>query len=106
MPGLPEGIPGTASPTMFAGFSVTTFLTRSAGTCPSNTYRPETPVWHDRSAAGTPSVSLVSDRSSRSWVVGVNPFFLRFSTQALQQPQVGVLYTVIGMPAGAALPSF
>src|SRR5258708_28287261 len=61
------------------------------------TYRPTTAVWHDSSARGTPSDDFVWARSSRSWAAGVNQLSARCATHSLQQPQVGVLYTVIAI---------
>src|SRR5687768_1655742 len=100
MPGEPIGMPGTAIPATFC-FSFSSRFTSVAGTCPSTAYPSTTAVWHECAATGTLyfALTLSSEVCGMSVTVTSKPAFFMWSTHLEQQPQVGVLYTLMAGPA-------
>src|SRR6478736_3095959 len=100
MPGDPAGMPGAASPAIF-GCSLSSFLIRSAGTCPSMMYGPMTAVWHECSDSGTLRCAATVCMSVVTSRFNLKPAAFMCSTHLPQQPQVGVRYTVPSTAADA-----
>ena len=96
MPGEPIGMFGAERPTTVAGASLSSCRTTSAGTWPSITYLPMTAVWQERRLAGTFWRGATFSNSACGSISRSTPKLAAcmWSAHLLQQPQVGVRYTL------------